>query len=212
MYWGYVVSCDLVYWEELLDVLYFDELGIIFFGLVVIDYDNIVGFNKKNELVLVVVYIVDNLEKQWQCIVYSFDKGCMFIKYEGNLVIDLKVKWNSKDICDLKVFWYVFGKYWVMVFNEWDGYLIYNFVDLKNWEYKSYVIGFWECLELFELLVDGDKNYIKWVMYGVFGIYMLGLFDGQMFILEVGKYYYYIGSMYVVQIYSNIFVGDGCCI
>ena len=44
--------------------------------------------------------------------------------------------------------------------------------DLKNWEYKSHVTGFWECPELFELPVDGDKNHTKWVMYGASGTYM----------------------------------------
>ena len=53
-----------------------------------------------------------------------------------------------------------------MVLNERDGHSIYNSADLKNWEYKSHVTGFWECPELFELPVDGDKNHTKWVMYG----------------------------------------------
>ena len=53
------------------------------------------------------------------------------------------------------------------------------------------ITGFWECPELFELPVDGDKNHTKWVMYGASGTYMLGSFDGQTFTPEAGKYYYY---------------------
>ena len=174
-----------------------------------IDYDNTAGFNKKNEPALVAAYTVDNPEKQRQCIAYSLDKGRTFTKYEGNPVIDSKAKWNSKDTRDPKVFWYAPGKHWVMVLNERDGHSIYNSADLKNWEYKSHVTGFWECPELFELPVDGDKNHTKWVMYGASGTYMLGSFDGQTFTPEAGKYYYYTGSMYAAQTYSNIPASDG---
>ena len=209
MHWGHAVSRDLVHWEELPDALHPDELGTIFSGSAVIDYDNTAGFNKKNEPALVAAYTVDNPEKQRQCIAYSLDKGRTFTKYEGNPVIDSKAKWNSKDTRDPKVFWYAPGKHWVMVLNERDGHSIYNSADLKNWEYKSHVTGFWECPELFELPVDGDKNHTKWVMYGASGTYMLGSFDGQTYTPEAGKYYYYTGSMYAAQTYSNIPAGDG---
>ena len=209
MHWGHAVSRDLVHWEELPDALHPDELGTIFSGSAVIDYDNTAGFNKKNEPALVAAYTVDNPEKQRQCIAYSLDKGRTFTKYEGNPVIDSKAKWNSKDTRDPNVFWYAPGKHWVMVLNERDGHSIYNSADLKNWEYKSHVTGFWECPELFELPVDGDKNHTKWVMYGASGTYMLGSFDGQTFTPEAGKYYYYTGSMYAAQTYSNIPAGDG---
>ena len=209
MHWGHAVSRDLVHWEELPDALHPDELGTIFSGSAVIDYDNTAGFNKKNEPALVAAYTVDNPEKQRQCIAYSLDKGRTFTKYEGNPVIDSKAKWNSKDTRDPKVFWYAPGKHWVMVLNERDGHSIYNSADLKNWEYKSHVTGFWECPELFELPVDGDKNHTKWVMYGASGTYMLGSFDGQTFTPEAGKYYYYTGSMYAAQTYSNIPASDG---
>ena len=43
---------------------------------------------------------------------------------------------------------------------------IYTSSNLKDWKYESHVTGFWECPELFELPVDGDKNHTKWVMYG----------------------------------------------
>lgn len=142
MTWGHAVSRDLVHWEELPDALHPDELGTIFSGSAVIDYDNTAGFNKKGEPALVAAYTVDNPEKQRQCIAYSLDRGRTFTKYEGNPVIDSKAKWNSKDTRDPKVFWYAPGKHWVMVLNERDGHSIYNSSDLKNWEYKSHVTGF----------------------------------------------------------------------
>lgn len=60
------------------DALHPDELGTIFSGSAVIDYDNTAGFNKKNEPALVAAYTVDKPEKQRQCIAYSLDKGRTF--------------------------------------------------------------------------------------------------------------------------------------
>lgn len=209
MTWGHAVSRDLIHWEELTPVLHPDELGTIFSGSAVIDYQNTAGFNKKGKPALIAAYTVDNPDRQRQCIAYSLDCGRSFTKYEGNPVIDSKEKWDSKDTRDPKVFWYAPGKHWVMVLNERDGHSIYNSSDLKNWEYQSHVTGFWECPELFELPVDGDKNHTKWVMYGASGTYMLGTFDGKKFTPEAGKYYYNKGSMYAAQTYSNIPEEDG---
>lgn len=44
MYWGYVVSKDLVMWEYFFVVLVLDDKGMIFFGSVVVDRNNISGF------------------------------------------------------------------------------------------------------------------------------------------------------------------------
>lgn len=209
MHWGHAVSRDLIHWEELPDALHPDELGTIFSGSAVIDYDNTAGFNKKGIPAMIAAYTVDNPEKQVQCIAYSLDKGRTFTKYSDNPLIDSKAKWNSKDTRDPKVFWYAPGKHWVMVLNERDGHSIYNSYDCKYWEYKSHITGFWECPELFELPVDGNKKHAKWVMYGASGTYMLGSFDGQTFTPESGKYYYCTGSMYAAQTFSNIPASDG---
>lgn len=209
MHWGHAVSRDLIHWEELPDALHPDELGTIFSGSAVIDYDNTAGFNKKGIPAMIAAYTVDNPEKQVQCIAYSLDKGRTFTKYSDNPLIDSKAKWNSKDTRDPKVFWYAPGKHWVMVLNERDGHSIYNSYDCKHWEYKSHITGFWECPELFELPVDGNKKHTKWVMYGASGTYMLGSFDGQTFTPESGKFYYYTGSMYAAQTFSNIPASDG---
>lgn len=62
MYWGYVVSKDLMYWEYLFIVLELDEYGYIFFGSVVVDWENISGFSKDGELFLVVIFIYYDFE------------------------------------------------------------------------------------------------------------------------------------------------------
>lgn len=55
MYWGYLVSKDLVYWEYLELVFVCDILGYIFFGSLVVDDVNMVGYGVG---VIVVFYIL----------------------------------------------------------------------------------------------------------------------------------------------------------
>jgi len=209
MHWGHAVSRDLIHWTELPDALYPDKLGTMFSGSTVIDYDNTAGFNKGKTPAMVAIYTAASSDRQVQCVAYSLDNGCTFTKYSGNPVIDSKEMWNSADTRDPKVFWYAPTKHWVMVLNERDGHSIYTSVNLKNWKYRSHVTGFWECPELFELPVDGDKNNTMWVMYGASGTYMLGSFNGEEFKPVAGKYCYATGSIYAAQTFTNIPLGDG---
>lgn len=209
MHWGHAVSKDLIHWEELPDALYPDQIGTMFSGSTVIDYDNTAGYNEKNTPAMIAFYTADSPEKQVQCMAYSLDKGRTWVKYANNPLIDSKHIWNSKDLRDPKVFWYAPENHWVMVLNERDGHSIYTSSDLKDWKYESHVTGFWECPELFELAIDGDKNNTKWVMYGATGTYMLGSFDGKVFTPEAGKYYYGTGTIYAAQTFTNIPESDG---
>lgn len=209
MHWGHAVSRDLVHWEELNDALYPDALGTMFSGSAVIDYENTSGFGSKKNPAMVVAYTASSANRQVQCIAYSLDRGRTFTKYEKNPVVDSKEKWNSVDTRDPRLFWYAPGGHWVMVLNERDGHSIYTSADLKEWTYQSHVTGFWECPELIELPVDGDKTRTKWVMYGASGTYMIGSFDGKRFTPEGGKYCYTTGSIYAAQTINNIPASDG---
>lgn len=209
MHWGHAVSKDLIHWQELPDALYPDHLGTMFSGSAVIDYDNTAGYNKRNNPAMIAYFTAASSDKQVQGMAYSLDKGRTFTKYPGNPVIDSKAKWNSQDTRDPKVFWYKPGNHWVMVLNERDGHSIYTSKNLKDWDYRSHVTGFWECPELFELPIDGDKNNTKWVMYGASGTYMLGSFNGKVFTPEHGKYYFGTGSIYAAQTFTNIPESDG---
>nr|WP_294875071.1 2,6-beta-D-fructofuranosidase [uncultured Pedobacter sp.] len=209
MSWGHAVSKDLVHWDELSVALHPDNLGTMFSGSAVIDYDNTAGFNKGNTPAMVAIYTADNSDREIQCVAYSLDKGRTWTKYAKNPVIDSKEKWNSRDTRDPKVFWYKPGKHWVMVLNERDGHSIYTSKNLKEWNFESHVTGFWECPELFELPIDGNKDKTKWVMYGASGTYMIGSFDGKTFTPEAGKYFYSTGSIYAAQTYTNIPESDG---
>lgn len=208
MTWGHAVSSDLVHWQELTPALHPDQLGTMFSGSAVIDYENTSGFGTKNNPAMVAFYTADG-KRQTQCVAYSLDKGRTWTKYEGNPVIDSGEKWETRDTRDPKVFWYAPKGHWVMVLNERDGHSIYNSNDLKTWQFKSHTTGFWECPELFELAVDGNPENKKWVMYGASGTYMIGEFDGERFTPEAGKFCYVRGNIYAAQCYNNIPAEDG---
>jgi fructan beta-fructosidase len=191
MSWGHAVSNDLVHWKELSDALLPDSLGTIFSGSAVIDKENTSGWGKNT----MVLFYTSAGKKMKQCIAYSTDSGKTFTKYAGNPVI-------GPDR-DPRVFWYAPGKHWVLVLYNENYNMIYNSTDLKNWEFKSKVDGFYECPELFELPVDGKAGNSKWVMYGASGTYMTGTFDGMKFTPEHGKYFYTWGCQYAAQTYNN---------
>jgi fructan beta-fructosidase len=209
MHWGHAVSKDMIHWEELPVALYPDELGTVFSGTVVIDYNNTAGFNRGNTPAMVAIYTADSPEKQVQCIAYSLDRGRTWTKYGGNPVIDSGAKWGSKDTRDPKVFRYEPNREWVMVLNERDGNSVYTSENLKDWTFESHITGFWECPDLFELPVDGDRSNMKWVMYGASGTYMTGVFDGKKFTPQAGKYYYTTGAFYAAQTIENMPESDG---
>ncbi|GAB3925759.1 2,6-beta-D-fructofuranosidase [Larkinella terrae] len=204
MSWGHAVSKDMIHWEELPTALSPDSMGTMFSGSTVIDYTNSAGFNRGNTPAMLAFFTVDNPEKEVQCLAYSLDKGRTWTKYNKNPLIDSKAKWNSKDTRDPRVFWYKPGQHWVMVLNERDGHSIYTSKNAKEWRYESHVTGFWECPDLFELPIDGDKNRTKWVMYGASTTYMIGSFDGKTFTPESGKHVYTTGSIYAAQTFTNM--------
>jgi fructan beta-fructosidase len=209
MHWGHAVSDDLLHWKELGDALYPDELGTMFSGSAAIDHNNSSGFQTGSEKPLILAYTASSRERQVQCIAYSNDRGRTLTKYEGNPVIDSKERWNSRQTRDPKIFWHEATKKWIMALYEKDGHSIYTSDNLKNWTFQSHLGGFFECPELFELPVDGNKHVKKWVMYGASGTYMIGNFDGQHFEVESGKHRYVAGPLYAAQTYNDIPESDG---
>ena len=209
MHWGHAVSKDMLHWKELPDALYPDKIGTMFSGTAVVDYQNTSGFRTGKEDVIVAAYTADSPDTEVQCIAYSNDRGRTFSKYEGNPVIDTKAKWGTRNLRDPKLFWHGESGKWVMVLFEKTGMSFYNSGNLKDWEFQSHTLGFWECPEFFELPVDGNPEDTKWVLYGASGTYMLGSFDGKRFTPETDKLRYFRGKMYAAQTFNNIPQKDG---
>jgi fructan beta-fructosidase len=200
MHWGHAVSKDLIHWEHLPIALYPDELGAIFSGSAVVDWENTTGFFEKENPGLVAIYTSagtypdSDRPLQQQSLAYSKDNGRTWVKYEGNPVLS---DVNITDYRDPKVFWHEETKKWVMVLATGQTITIYTSLNLKEWEFASEFghtagshDGVWECPDLFKLPVDGGQE--KWVMIVSIGDngqsaegsrtqYFIGQFDGTTF-------------------------------
>jgi fructan beta-fructosidase len=110
---------------------------------------------------------------------------------------------------DPKLVWYEKGKHWVMaVYDELEGkrwIAFHTSPDLKTWTYASRIEGFYECPDLFELVVDGHpRNGRKWVLYAADGKYLTGDFDGKVFKPDAKeKKQLWYGRFYAAQTFEN---------
>ncbi|AIQ73055.1 glycoside hydrolase family 32 protein [Paenibacillus odorifer] len=201
MHWGHAVSKDLVTWEELPIALAPDELGMIFSGSAVVDWNNTTGFfEDKPGLVAIFTHHLDMPEGkpaiQRQSLAYSKDNGRTWTKYDGNPVLEHD---TFIDFRDPKVFWNKDTNKWVMIVACGQTVCLYHSPDLMNWTFASEFgegigshDGVWECPDLFPLAIDGDPSNIKWVMLVSIGAdpafvegsrtqYFTGDFDGEVF-------------------------------
>lgn len=208
MHWGHATSPDLIHWEEQAIGIYPRKFGDwAFSGSAVIDERNDSGFGTKDRPPLVGAYTSTG---RGECIVYSNDGGRTWTEYEGNPV----VKHVGRDP---RLLYHAPSKQWVMaLYNEHDGKRWITFhtsPDLKSWTFGSRIEGFYECPDLIELPLDGEKGQTRWVLYGADAQYVVGSFDGKTFTPEGGhatKHRLWHGNFYAAQTYSN--APDGRCI
>ena len=202
MHWGHAISTDLVTWEHLPIALYPDELGLIFSGSAVIDWQNTSGLQQGEHPPMVAIFTQHLMagEKagkndfQVQSIAYSHDKGRSWTLYEGNPVIPNP---GIRDFRDPKVFWHEASSQWVMIFAAGDRVQLYGSPNLLDWEFLSDFGqnlgahgGVWECPDLFELPIENGTG-SQWVMLvsinpggpngGSGTQYFVGDFDGKTF-------------------------------
>ncbi len=182
MHWAHAVSRDLVHWQELPIAIYPRKFGDwAFSGSAVVDESNTSGWKTGDQPLLVGAFTSTG---RGECIVYSNDGGRTWTEYEGNPVLVHSGR-------DPRLVWHEPTKQWVMVvYDEMGGkqqILFLTSTDLKKWRYRSRVAGFYECPDLFELLVDGDPANRKWVLTAASSEYMVGSFDGATFTPETAK-------------------------
>ena len=205
MHWGHAISEDLLHWNHLPIALAPDDLGHIFSGSAVVDWNNTSGFGQNSQPPMVAIYTYHKMEGekagrndyQTQGIAYSNDKGRSWTKYYGNPVIPNP---GIKDFRDPKVIWDDRSSQWVMVFAAYDHVKIWSSPDLKSWTHLSDFGrewgnhgGVWECPDLFPLTVEGTDEQ-KWVLLlsinpgspngGSGTQYFIGQFDGKTFTLD----------------------------
>jgi fructan beta-fructosidase len=208
MHWGHAVSGDLVHWQEWGDALYPDELGTVFSGSGVVDWQNTAGFQRGADPALICIYTSAG-EPFTQSIAYSNDRGRTWTPYEGNPVLGHVAGRNR----DPKVIWHAPTGKWVMaLYLDGNDYALFASPDLKAWARLCDVQlpGASECPDFFELPVDGDPANTRWVFWGANGTYALGSFDGHVFAPEGEvQHYDWGGSSYAAQTWSDIPARDG---
>jgi levanase len=197
MSWGHAVSRDLVHWKHLPVAIREEGNEAIFSGSAVVDHENVSKFGTDENPPMVAIYTsaYSDPNDQAQSLAYSTDRGRTWTKYAGNPVLDD----DDPEFRDPKVFWYEPDREWRMVVVKavQRKVAIYRSEDLKSWTHLSdfgpanAVGGAWECPDLFQLPVDGNRRHKKWVMVvslnpgGIAGgsgmQYFVGDFDGTRF-------------------------------
>ena len=208
MHWGHAVSRDMVHWNELGDKLMPDEMGPMFSGSAVVDWNNTSGFGQPGKPSLVLFYTAAG-NPTVQCLAYSTD-GRNFTKYSGNPIVKQITGGNR----DPKVIWHEPSKQWVMtLYVELDKVHTVHFLtssNLKDWKTVSTIGGFYECPDFFELPVDGNPANKKWVLTAADSRYMVGRFDGSKFTPETALLIGHRGKgFYAAQTFSDIPASDG---
>ena len=193
-HWGHAVSLDLAHWEHLPVALAPDDLGIIASGSAVVDWDDTSGFfGGGSGLVAVFTHWKNQGREgsdQSQSIAYSRDRGRTWTKFAGNPVLPNQ---GVPDFRDPKTFWHAPTRRWVMLVATFDRATFFVSPNLRDWTYGGSFgqgegatgEGAWECVDLFELPVDGDPDRTKWVLNVSLGSatmqYFVGHFDGTAF-------------------------------
>jgi sucrose-6-phosphate hydrolase SacC (GH32 family) len=219
MHWGHAVSKDLVHWQELGDKLLPDDMGPMFSGSAVVDWNNTSGLGKDGKPPLVLFYTAFG-NPTVQGMAYSTD-GRKFTKYAANPVLKQITSGNR----DPKVIWHEPTKRWVMVLYvglEGGKHTVHFFTspNLRDWTLASIAEGLagtpflYECPDFFELAVDGDAARKKYVLLGADSAYAIGSFDGNKFLPDVtrlpghrGKGFYAAQSFSDVPDGRRIFIG-----
>jgi fructan beta-fructosidase len=214
MHWGHAVSKDMVHWEELGDQLLPDNMGPMFSGSAVVDWNNTSGFGKEGKPPLILIYTAAG-NPTVQCLAYSTD-GRRFTKYDKNPVVKQITGGNR----DPKVIWHEATKKWVMALyvamnNEHTVHFLTS-PNMKEWTVASMTKNggkgnfLHECPDFFELPIDGDAKNRKWVLMAANSEYAIGTFDGKVFNVEMSRLSGQQGvGFYAPQTFADIPAPDG---
>lgn len=211
MTWGHATSPDMVHWTQQKHALrpyrIGDRSGTIFSGSAVVDHNNSLGVQRGDQQTLCAFYTFASEPKFYQAMAYSTDGGATWTYWnDGRPVVENQGFDNEER--DPKVFWHEPSRHWVMVLWVQRNPGLIRFLasdDLVHWEPTSDLQRDWayECMDLVELPVDGDKSNIKTVIYDASFDYEIGTFDGREFHREFGPSLAGGGNFYAAQTFNQ---------
>lgn len=214
MTWGHAVSADLVHWKQLEHALLPDELGTIFSGSAVVDWHNTSGLQEGDEPPLVALYTSAGAHAPdpvpfTQSLAYSNDRGRTWTKYADNPVLG-HIEGANRDP---KIVWHDATDQWLMaLYLDGSRYVLYGSPNLLQWNHLCDLDlpGVSECPDLFELPVDGNPADTRWVYWGASGGYLLGHFEGAVYVPETEVLHAEQGhNGYAAQTWSDVPADDG---
>ncbi len=208
MHWGHAVSTDLFHWKELPTAIFqFVQCkGMAFSGSAIVDEHNIAGYQTGGEKCLI-AFLTDT--GSGEVLAYSNDAGLTWSLAAENPMIK-----HPGDGRDPRILWHAPSRQFVIavyrVEDSKQGVAFFTSANMKQWERQSFIAGFFECPDLFELPVDGNPSQTRWVLSAADGGYMIGKFDGKVFTPDTDKIRYTYGNAYyAAQTFNNIPAADG---
>ncbi len=207
MTWGHAVSEDMIHWRQQDAAIHPDELGAIWSGGGVVDFDNTTGWATDDHVPIIAFYTSAG-QPFTQSMAYSTDRGRTMIKYENNPIIG-NIEGSNRDP---NVFWHEPSRQWIMsLWISSDRFDLFGSANMREWTPLSELEfpGGYECPDMFELPVDGDPDNTRWVFWEGAGKYLIGGFDGKVFEPESEVLHSTFGSNdYAAQTFTNMPEGD----
>ncbi len=213
MSWGHAVTEDFIHYSFEGDVLFPDELGVIYSGSAIKNDKGCFGLPK--DAILYFYTCAGNAPyrgkkeppfnyrrgKSVQRMAYSLDGGKTLVKYPG-FELDLK----RSESRDPKVFFFrESGVFVMIVYLERNSFAILRSENMRDWEKTQELdlVPMWECPDLVEIS-DRSGNR-RWALLSADGFYYMGKFDGCRFSFEgVMRGLYDDRVPYAGQTFSNV--------
>lgn len=210
MHWGHAVSTDLLHWNQRNIALFPDEMGTMFSGSGIVDYNNRTGLKETDQDVILLFYTAAGGTSKLsegrpftQCMAYSTDGGLTFRKYPGNPLIQEAADSNR----DPKVIYHkALDCYCLALYLTGNRYALFISKDLLHWQWHQEITlpedG--ECPDFYPLYLDGGEEY--WVLTGAGDRYLVGKFhaDGYFTPMQPVKRLHYGTNSYAAQTFTGI--------
>lgn len=209
--WGHAQTADGVHYKEFDDAILVRNWDKhIASGSALVDEHNLSGLG--SDTILAAYTDLDSITYHGrehkrvgvcQNLMYSTDGGMNFEYFDFNPIL---VAPDGENWRDPKLLQIDENTLAIAVFEKYEGENCISFYkshNLKDWEFCSRIMNFYECPDLFKLKVE-ETGEEMWVVYGGSGRYSIGHFENFEFkTVESGGYLDYGLAVYAGQSYNN---------